>query len=351
MAACWSELAARSGYAVTIIASDPPTGGTACFSRELLGSLDVRFLGSRDICHYPTVRSIVASKSPSVVVLSGWWNPGYRRLARALAPEGVAVVMTMDNPRRSSLRASLRRLRSWRYFRHVDAVVVPGERARLLAEALGFRPSQTYGGLYGVDFAGLLPSFQQRKATPWPRRFLYVGQLSRRKRFDTLIEGYEKYRAVVRDPWPLTVCGAGPLGALAEAASGVQYRGFVDPREHSDLYAEHGISVLPSKFDPWPLAIVEACAAGLPILCSVECGSAVELVRDHYNGRVVSLGRPSEVAAGLRWFHDHAGALSMMGKRSTELAAAYSAEVWALRWSSMLETTLRGRCGFDDAIL
>ena len=37
---------------------------------------------------------------------------------------------------------------------------------------------------------------------------------------------------------------------------------------------EAGAFLLASRFDPWPLVIVEACAAGLPVVTSTKCGAA-----------------------------------------------------------------------------
>ena len=56
-------------------------------------------------------------------------------------------------------------------------------------------------------------------------------------------------------------------------------RGFVQPADQAAIWAEHGAFALASRYDPWPLVIVEACAAGLPVIHSEACGSAVELVR------------------------------------------------------------------------
>ncbi len=40
----------------------------------------------------------------------------------------------------------------------------------------------------------------------------------------------------------------------------------------------------------WSLAIHEMTSAGLPILCSRQCGGSVELVQDGYNGLLFDAG-------------------------------------------------------------
>jgi glycosyltransferase involved in cell wall biosynthesis len=70
----------------------------------------------------------------------------------------------------------------------------------------------------------------------------------------------------------------------------------------------------------------------LPVICTEACGSAVELIRPYYNGIPVATGDPDSLASAMRWMHDHSDRLPQMGRRGTELAAAYSAQAWAQRW-------------------
>ena len=49
-----------------------------------------------------------------------------------------------------------------------------------------------------------------------------------------------------------------------------------------------GTLVLPSRFDPWPLALVEAAAAGLPVLCTEAMRFSGRVGAPGYNGWTVS---------------------------------------------------------------
>jgi len=175
-------------------------------------------------------------------------------------------------------------------------------------------------------------------ATPggWPRRFLFVARYERVKAPDVLVDGYRRYRAAVTEPWPLTVAGRGPFGNLFENEPGISDVGFVEPKDQPRLWADHGAFVLSSRFDPWPLVIAEACAAGLPVACSDACGSAVELVRDYFNGLTFPTESAESLAEALTWLHHHHAALPEMGTRSQQLAAPYSADMWATRWLEAL---------------
>jgi glycosyltransferase involved in cell wall biosynthesis len=98
-----------------------------------------------------------------------------------------------------------------------------------------------------------------------------------------------------------------------------------------------GVFVLPSTYDPWPLALVEAAGSGLPIICSEACGSSVELVRHLHNGWLSATGDSQSLAAAMVAAHRSHGCLATIGARSLPMAAAYSAERWAERLVEMVD--------------
>ena len=57
------------------------------------------------------------------------------------------------------------------------------------------------------------------------------------------------------------------------------------PADMPRLYASHACLVLASAFDPWPLVVLEAKAAGCSVIMSDRCGNRFEL-----GARVVRFG-------------------------------------------------------------
>lgn len=113
-------------------------------------------------------------------------------------------------------------------------------------------------------------------------------------------------RAIARSPqWRLIVCGTGPdearLRRLAEklgAGDRVDFRGHVPQEELLSLYAsEADVFLFPSIHDDSPLAVAEAVAAGLRVVCldvggpHLIAGDAATIVR--------SRGRASKVVKSL----------------------------------------------------
>jgi glycosyltransferase involved in cell wall biosynthesis len=192
----------------------------------------------------------------------------------------------------------------------------------------------------GIDFDSWTEAHKRRVAanpTGWPARFVFVGRYIDIKGVDVLVDAYRMYRTSRQDAWPLTCCGRGPREGLLAGIDGLTNRGFVQPHELAGVFAEHGVLVLPSRYDPWPLTVVEGAAAGLPVICSEACGSAVEVIRSFFNGMTVTTGDAATLARAMGWMHDHHELLPEFGRRGSVLASAYAAQRWADRWESCIE--------------
>jgi glycosyltransferase involved in cell wall biosynthesis len=125
---------------------------------------------------------------------------------------------------------------------------------------------------------------------PQRRRIVYSGRLSPVKRVDLLLDAFAAV-AADRPNWDLTIAGTGPLEVAlksrvpAALAARVRWLGFIDDSAVlAALYKACHLMVLPSDFEPWAVAVNEAAAAGLALVCSDVVGAAPELVRDGVNG-------------------------------------------------------------------
>jgi glycosyltransferase involved in cell wall biosynthesis len=220
--------------------------------------------------------------------------------------------------------------------------VVPGERAFQFACRLGVPPRRIRRGLYGLDVAGLSVAAEQRP-DPWPRRFLFLGRYSHEKDPQTLVKAYQLYRQRFGDAsWSLHTHGTGPLATVFEGQAGIVNGGFQQPDKLPASLAQAGAMVLPSRFEPWGVAIAEACAAGLPVVVSEACGASVELVRPHYNGLTFEAGDAAGLARALERIHrlGDAGELATWGRRSRQIVDPFAADRWVDRWTALTHEAL-----------
>jgi len=119
--------------------------------------------------------------------------------------------------------------------------------------------------------------------SPGPH-LLAVGRLSKEKGFDLLLEAL----AVVRRSFAgadLILCGAGPeeaslksLGARLGLANCIQFAGHVaDP---AVFFQRASAFVLSSRHEGMPNALLEAAAAGIPIVALPSSQGVIDLLRD-----------------------------------------------------------------------
>lgn len=121
------------------------------------------------------------------------------------------------------------------------------------------------------------------------------------------IEAVAKSRARVPDvPLRLVLAGSGPDGAMLRelarrlgVAEQVEFRGWVEYEDVPAMLGEADALVLPSRWDPFPVAVIEGMAAGLPVLGSSACGSVQERVVEGVNGFIHTAGDSDQLAENM----------------------------------------------------
>lgn len=125
---------------------------------------------------------------------------------------------------------------------------------------------------------------------------LYLGRLSPEKGLDTLVAAWDRMEHVV----PLKIVGSGPMqaeaDALAKRHAHVHCLGWVGQPELGEVIRRASVLVLPSlNYEGFPKVIVEAYAAGLPILAS-RLGSMQDAVVEGRTGRLFKPGDADDLA-------------------------------------------------------
>jgi glycosyltransferase involved in cell wall biosynthesis len=148
----------------------------------------------------------------------------------------------------------------------------------------------------GIEAAWWSAAAERRTAEPdGPLRILFVGNEVRRKGLDLLIEAVERLE----------------LDAVLEVVSGdavpdsdrVRAHRGVEPGSERlrELFAAADVFAFPSRADAVPWVVLEAMAAGLPVLAS-RVGAVEEMVGDA--GVLVPPGDLDQLVAGLRRLGD-----------------------------------------------
>jgi glycosyltransferase involved in cell wall biosynthesis len=239
----------------------------------------------------------------------------------------------------------------------IEARVTGGWKNRVRASVLGgmenaalrratdvIVPSDVVAGMIRDRAAGarihtvensVAPAFFEIRGSGDPSRVLCVGRLLPLKAPQDLIEAARLRAAAGRairvrfvgpadDPWFLEglrerVRAAG-LGAL------VDFLGFVaDERLRAEL-AEAGLLVHPSRVEIAPLAVMQAMAAGRPVVAT-DVGGTGRLIDPGRTGLLVPPGQPTRLARAIAVLQDDPSRARTMGEAGrTEAEARFRIE-------------------------
>lgn len=233
---------------------------------------------------------------------------------RAAHESGVPVILS-----------SRRQLATWKKWRHlwlqrkanalVDGIVANSRAvARFVIEQEHVDPDLLYVIPNGIDADAFIAHVdveharRRCKIPPDKRVVGIVANFSPVKDYPLFIAMAERLLRRRTDVHFLAV-GAGPLVERIEDL--VEKRGLWEHFtrvsticERPDLYATMDVCVLCSKVEGFPNALIEAMAAGTPVVAA-DVGGVPELVTDGQTGRLVSSRDPEDFAEAVSGLLDH----------------------------------------------
>jgi glycosyltransferase involved in cell wall biosynthesis len=259
-------------------------------------------------------------------------------LARALGGPPLVVTPHMDEGTgtRISRRYAVSVAR-WT-LRRADRVIALTRREAGLLASLGVPPERITVIPNGVD----LSEFGARPAPPSSPtvRVLYVGRFyPRQKGLDVLIRALAEIPK--RTPVSLRIVGedwGGTEELLRLAASlgvrpRVEFTGAISRSAVLTEYKGADLFVLPSRFEPFGIVLLEAMAAGLPIVAT-RVGGVPEVVEEGRTAVLVPPGDPTQLALAIGELARDAGRRQVLGALGRERARQFS-------WPTLVPQFLR----------
>jgi glycosyltransferase involved in cell wall biosynthesis len=160
--------------------------------------------------------------------------------------------------------------------------------------------------------------------TPAPGRILVVGRFAPPKRHDLVLRAFADVLAGFPGSELWLVGDGDGLPAAERLAAELGVAGstrFLGVREDvPQLLAEATCVVLASDYEGCPLSVIEAMAAGVPVVAT-SVGGVPELVDDGVTGYVTAPGRADELSTGLAALLADGPAAARMGAAGRALAA------------------------------
>ena len=295
------------------------------FDAVALGSLQQARTGRTTVVVPRGVGPALSEFDPEVVV-SWEYGPTTLRSLAWCRRRGRRLVIFSELPPHADSELPGWQLRLHRALaRRADGFVVASSAARRRAEAIGAPPERLEVSLQSADLDGFAPG--QRE--PGPLRLLYVGRLVEDKNLRRLLQALRGLDA------RLELCGTGPLEAELHSLD-VDFRGYVAPADLPARFAAADALVLPSLYEPFGVAVREAAAAGLPIVCSCTAGAAGDFAVEGRNAVLVdplderSIRAALELVAGDEAARERMAAESLALTREHPLADDAAAFVRAI---------------------
>ncbi len=277
---------------------------------------------------------IVKDFEPNGIFVSGWIDKGYLK-ALAYKPAATPVICGLDNQWRGDLRQRIGTLLSpWLVRKHFDYIWGAGPRQADYAAKLGYDSDHIRQGYYSAD----VPRFStvQAPLENEPRTLLYVGRIMEHKGIGELIEAFCAQDEQLG--WQLKLVGKADGSVAIPDDPRIIHQDFVQPEELPSLMAEATAFILPSREEPWGVALHEAAAVGLPLIASNACGSGDAFVEPERNGLIFrAKDRESLNQILQKLFSLDTPTLKAWGQHSRKLAQKITPETWTHTLLEMIE--------------
>jgi glycosyltransferase involved in cell wall biosynthesis len=193
-------------------------------------------------------------------------------------------------------RALTRRLASFlierRYQKHYDLVLGSGTSTKDWYTECGVKSDNFFPFLYCIED---IKSLKLKGEITETLKFLFIGQLIKRKGLDILIQALSK----VKNPnWTLDIYGTGEEESAilnqienVQLSDKIKLNGVLSNTELRKIIGQYQVLVLPSRFDGWGAVINEAIASGLKVICSNKCGASILIINDKI-GHIFDIHKP-----------------------------------------------------------
>lgn len=159
---------------------------------------------------------------------------------------------------------------------------------------------------------------------------LYVGRISSEKQIEHLRPVLERVPGT-----RLAIVGDGPARAELEryfAGTPTKFLGYMKGQDLSEAYASADIFAFPSALETFGLVVVEAMAAGLPVVAS-RVGGVRDVVEEGRTGYTFDVGDIDALVEGVRQ-------IAVSRERITQMGRAARAFAETQTWPAMMDEVI-----------
>lgn len=291
----------------------------------------------------PEIWQIIRSNNYDALIINGHNYLAYQIALIAAMTKNIPVFMRCDaqsNLERSGLRSLLRKPVMSLYYKFFSGFLAIGSANSEYYQALGVSLEKIHLARYAIDNARFSADAQMTVAERTEVRkklgvedgrpiILYCGKFLQRKCPDDLVKAciHLADQGLI---FHLAMAGSGEMKEELEAlcrrsqSLSCSFPGFFNQTEIPRLLAASDLFVLPSRSEPWGLALNEAMAVGLPVVSTYEVGASRDLIKPSVNGGVFKAGDIADLERILTRFISDDAYRASAGQESKKIIEAWS---------------------------
>lgn len=290
---------------------------------------------------WKTVSSALFESNLHYYIVAGWNNPTMFLLISILAIKNRHFAVWSDTPKlhtdRSFLKSKLRDFwLKWVFSSKRKATfLVTGKIGEENVAKMGINKNK----IINFPFATDLTKFSLKKETGFIEGivvFLSSGRLlNSHKGYDLAIKAFGILRSKGFNNFKYKIAGTGidknNLQNLIDELglkNHIELIGWLEMDDLPNFYNSGNVFIHPSHFDPFPNAVLEAMACGLPVIGSNLAGSVVDRVVDGVNGFIHASGDVIDIADKILQVLSQPNDVISMGK-----SARKTSEQWQVSYN------------------
>ncbi|MCK9264909.1 MAG: glycosyltransferase family 4 protein [Deltaproteobacteria bacterium] len=192
------------------------------------------------------------------------------------------------------------------------------------------------------NFVRILPGTDDLAVHKGPEGpyILAIGRLNRQKGYDVLIRAFAMAKAA-QAGWRLVILGEGPersnlerLAADLGIGDAVLMPGIV--REPAEWMRQAAFFVLPSRYEGFPNALLEAMACGCAVIAA-DCPSGpAEIIRHNVDGLLVPKEDVGGLSAAILKLMEDKALRHRLGSRAVEVKNSFHEGPIMARWDALI---------------
>lgn len=276
------------------------------------------------------VKKIFSKKN--IFIIAGYYNRYMLSTLLLRRMLGLPVFLYSDTPDKkvSKKRDAFYKL----LFKLSDKYLVTGNIGVQRIIDMGQAPEKAVNFPFATNIDFFVPDYA-KKVQKSKKIYFSSGRIVfSHKGYDVAIKAFSILKSKGLDNFKYVIAGVGPDQELLECMikeygleDNVELLGWLEPTELINYYQSSHYMLHPSRVDPFPNAVLESMACGLPVIGSNMAGSVVDRVEEGKNGWIFTSDNVEELLQKIEEsYHVDESAYKLMSQEARSTAEKWPVE-------------------------